>query len=458
VVDYIYSNDGAGTISPLGNNIHDVFNRCLEGKSGLKSVDDYYVKDNDGKDWRDDYQKHGIHSLSFIDEENRLECQSICGGKERMKSEAMMFAEFASIKALEDAKWDPNSIRDRLRTGVCLGNSMVDLDYISVCHDLVNSGKGRKVSPFFVPRILCNMAAGYVAIRFGFRGPNHSVSTACATGSHAIGDAYNFIKNNDADVMLAGGSDTCINPLSLIGFTRARALSTKYEDSPQKASRPFDQDRDGFVMAEGAAILVLEELNHAVERGANIYCELSGYGASCDANHITSGLEDGSGALLSIVGAMAAVEGAAVVDKFQDELWQVNAHATSTPKGDIAELNAIRSSIDLLAKIKNNSNLNSISIPFSGPYITANKSNLGHMIGAAGTIESAIAALSLKHGKIPGILNLDNPEQDEDVRLLKHSIQEPRNSSCDKRRLVLKNSFGFGGTNVSLIFAEYLGK
>ena len=309
------------------------------------------------------------------------------------------------------------------------------------------------------------MAAGYVAIRFGFRGPNHSVSTACATGSHAIGDAYNFIRNQQADVMLAGGSDTCINPLSLIGFTRARALSTKFKECPQKASRPFDQDRDGFVMSEGAAIVVLEELNHAVERGANIYCELIGYGASCDANHITSGLEDGSGALLSIVGALAssgsepdAAQGE--VDKFQDELWQVNAHATSTPKGDIAELNAIRSSIGLLAKIKNDNsnNLNNISIPFSGPYVTANKSNLGHMIGAAGTIESAIAALSLKHGRIPGILNLDNPEQDDDVRLLKHSIHEPRNSSCDKRRLVLKNSFGFGGTNVSLLFAEYLGK
>ena len=328
---------------------------------------------------------------------------------------------------------------------------MVDLDYIASSHNFVTAGKGKKISPYFVPRILCNMAAGHIAIRYGLRGPNHSVSTACSTGSHAIGDAYNFIKNNDADVMLAGGTDTCINPLSIIGFTRARALSTKFKDCPEKSSRPFDVDRDGFVMAEGAAILVLEELNHALERNANIYCELVGYGTSCDANHITAGLEDGTGALIAIMGALSAVQN----DEIEDELWLVNAHATSTPKGDTAEMNAVRSCLKLLKELHVDLN---IKIPPLGPYVTAHKSNLGHMIGAAGAIESALAALCLTHKMIPGILNLDNPEEGigDQVRLLQETINEPK-SNCDKsRRLVLKNSFGFGGTNVSLVFAEYI--
>ena len=311
------------------------------------------------------------------------------------------------------------------------------------------SGKGRKVSPYFVPRILCNMAAGHVAIRYGLRGPNHAVSTACSTGSHAIGDAFNFIRNNDAEVMLAGGSDTCINPLSMVGFTRARALSTKFKDCPEKSSRPFDKDRDGFVMGEGACVLVLEELSHALERGAKIYCELVGYGASCDADHITAGLEDGSGAFLALMGALASVP-----NDQSNLLWLVNAHATSTPRGDAAEMNAIRSCLNSLKEF--HEEWSHIKISENGPFVTAHKSNLGHMIGAAGAIETALAALSLKNSNIPGIANLENPEANigDKVKLLQESFLEPL-TNCDDRRLVLKNSFGFGGTNVSLVLAEY---
>lgn len=354
---------------------------------------------------------------------------------------------------------------------------MVDLDYIASSHNFVtrsdklyfsaciltiyyswsmlfSSGKAKRVSPYFVPRILCNMPAGYVAIRHGFRGPNHTVSTACSTGAHAIGDAYNFIKNGSADVMLAGGTDTCINALSLVGFSRARALSTKFVDDPRKASRPFDKDRDGFVMAEGAAVLVLEDLEHALQRGADIYCEVIGYGASCDADHITAGRPDGSGALLAIMGAFA---NANMIQGSDDELWLVNAHATSTPRGDAAEMNAVRSCLQLL---KTNCDRWNIRVHDEGPFVTAHKSNLGHMIGAAGAIESSLAAISLKKGQIPGILNLENPEEGvgDHVRLVRESIhQDLRTNAADsQRRLVLKNSFGFGGTNVSLIFAEYI--
>ncbi len=297
------------------------------------------------------------------------------------------------------------------------------------------------------------MAAGHVAIRFGFRGPNHAVSTACATGSHAIGDAFHFIRCGQAEVMLAGGTDTCINPLAIVGFMRARALSTKFKDRPQEASRPFDRDRDGFVMSEGAAVLVLEELEHALSRGANILCELVGYGVSCDADHITAGLEDGSGAVLAIINAITGIQ-RLDNQSVQDLLWLVNCHATSTPRGDAAEMNAIRRLLNLIKE----GAIEGIKVDPEGPYVTANKGNVGHMIGASGAIESAFSALSLKTGKIPRICNLKNPEAgiDDDVRLVRETISCDISCEQNERRLVLKNSFGFGGTNVSLVFAEYI--
>ena len=300
------------------------------------------------------------------------------------------------------------------------------------------------------------MAAALIAIQHGFRGPNHTASTACSTGLHAIGDAYNFIRNNAAEVMVAGGTDACITPLSMIGFSRARALSTKFKDSPEKASRPFDVDRDGFVMAEGAAVVILEELEHAKRRSAPIYCEVVGYGASCDADHITAGLSDGSGALLAILNAMGNV---IALPNMTDQIWLVNAHATSTPRGDAAELHALNKFLHLLK-----TDLKEWNVKVGeeeeevGPIVTANKSNLGHMISASGSAETAMTCLSLQTGKVPGILNLHSTTEiggeGVSLRLLKNSLATG-SSAPTCRRLAIKNSFGFGGTNATLILAEY---
>lgn len=329
---------------------------------------------------------------------------------------------------------------------------MVDMEFIGASNDLITSGKARRVSPYFVPRVLSNMPGALIAIKHGFRGPNHSVSTACSTGLHAIGDAYNFIRNNSADVMIAGGTDACITPLSISGFSRARALSTKFKDTPQNASRPFDKDRDGFVMSEGAAVLILEELNHALNRGADIVCEVVGYGASCDADHITAGLADGSGALQSIIGALSNV----IPDRNyeNDQLWLLNAHATSTPRGDMAETNAMRKTVELLKTTLKNWN---IDVPENGPYVTAHKSNIGHMMSAAGSMESTMACQSLKSGLLPAVINLESPEEgiEKDLNIVRETLDLSNTMNGSKRKLVLKNSFGFGGTNASIVFAEF---
>ena len=304
-----------------------------------------------------------------------------------------------------------------------------------------------------MPRVLGNMAGAVIAIKHGLKGPNHSVTTACSTGLHAIGDGYNFIRNNFADVMVTGGTDACITPLAIAGFSRARALSTKFKDSPSSASRPFDSGRDGFVMSEGAGVLVLEELEHAVKRGANIICEVVGYGASCDADHITAGLPDGSGALRAMLGALSNVIS---LNGFQDEIWLINTHATSTPRGDLAETNAVKKAIAMISSSLENWDL---KLPKNGkgPFITAHKSNLGHMMSAAGSVESAISCLSLKTGKIPGTINLTDFDKElpEGLNIVTKSIDESNSVDSSRRRLVIKNSFGFGGTNASIVFGEY---
>lgn len=432
---------GAGTVTPLGGpGLKETFEKVAAGQSGVGRLQDT-TPDESYEDLSPyaDLPSQVAARVPFALKQKAIE---FCNN-DKAFSLAMKYADYAANEAISDAKWNPTLDHDKFRTGVCVGNGMVDLDYIAAAYNLMASGKLKKVSPYFIPRVLANIGAGHIAIRHGFRGPNHAVSTACATGSHAIGDAYNFIANNDADVMLAGGTDTCLNPLSMVGFSRARALSTKYNDCPAKASRPFDRDRDGFVMAEGAGVVVLEELEHALKRQASIYCEVVGYGVSGDADHITAGLKDGSGALLAIRGAFRNLRH---LPNYTDYLWLINAHATSTPRGDCAEMTAVRRF------------LQDCPVRFSpqGPYVTANKSNLGHLIGAAGTVEAAFSAMSLKTNVIPGTLNLDNPEEGigEGVRILDKTITDCRPQGY--RRLVLKNSFGFGGTNVSLVLADYI--
>ena len=289
---------------------------------------------------------------------------------------------------------------------------------------------------------------GQVSLKYGFKGPLHSVSTACATGSHAIGDAFNFIKTNAADVMIAGGTDSSVSPLSVAGFCKARALSFKFNDDPESASRPFDRDRDGFVISEGCGILVLEELEHAVRRNADIYGEVVGYGLSGDAHHITAGREDGDGAL-------KAMEGATKYLMHHPEvtfrLRAVNCHATSTPKGDKAEIMAIKRFVQQDHEARNLSFGDKI-------WLSSNKGNVGHLLGGAGALESIFALKSLESGVIPGTLNAFNLDVDFDMddRMEIASRNQKLTKLDDgSKTIVIKNSFGFGGTNVSLIFAEF---
>eukprot|EP00096_Caligus_rogercresseyi_P012950 TRINITY_DN5612_c0_g1_i1.p1 TRINITY_DN5612_c0_g1~~TRINITY_DN5612_c0_g1_i1.p1 ORF type:complete len:406 (+),score=78.91 TRINITY_DN5612_c0_g1_i1:79-1296(+) len=329
-------------------------------------------------------------------------------------------------EALQNASLDPEALDRKDRFGVTIGMAMSDLSYIGEMAERMNQGKSHKITPYFIPNILPNHA-GSVSIKYGLMGPLHSVSTACATGSHAIGDAYRFIQAGDADIMLAGGVDASLNDLSVIGFSRLRALSTRHNDPT--ASRPFDKDRDGFVMGEGAGILVLEALEHALARRApQIYCEIIGYGLSGDAYHVTASREDGLGSARAIRSALR--------DRDPSKLAYVSAHATSTPLGDKAELKALQS-------------------VFKGQplKVTANKGHIGHLLGAAGAVESGFVAASLLHSTIPPTANIQN--LDENILEGIHIVQEAEFFDASKTPYVLKNSFGFGGYNVSLLFSSF---
>ncbi len=429
---------GLGLVTPLGVGVKSTWRAALDGKAGAGSITQQLDDDVPRKAA---FEKLPSRVAALVPRgdgdpekfdpgwESSAEC--------RMMSLAMKFGLLAAEEATRDAGWEGSRLTDeqRARTGVTVGMCMPDLDYIARCHELVMSGSSKKMGPYFVPRVLPNLVAGHISIAQGFRGPNSSVSTACATGSHAIGDGYRFIQADSADVMLCGGADACVGPLTMAGFCRARALSTKYNDRPELASRPFDKDRDGFVIAEGAGVLVLEEMEHALKRGADIYAEVVGYGASGDASHITAGREDGSGALM-------AMRDAARNHDLTD-LWLVNAHATSTPKGDEAEVKAVKQLIEE-------------SGAASRPFMVSHKGQLGHLLGAAGSVESALAILSLKHGMIPANKNLDTADEgmeDCGLHLVREMVSDREKSGG--KRLVLKNSFGFGGTNVSLLFCDF---
>lgn len=352
---------------------------------------------------------------------------------ERKMARFAQYAMAASEEALEDACWKPTSFEEREATGICLGSGIGNFDEIYDTVVAYDKGGYRKVSPLFVPKLLINLGAGHLSMRYGFMGPNHAVTTACTTGAHSIGDAARFITCGDADVMLAGGAESCIHPLAIGGFARARSLATDFNDAPEKASRPFDADRKGFVVGEGAAMLVLEELEHAKARGARIYAELKGYGCSGDAHHMTAPKENGEGAWMAM---KKALKNASLPPSAVD---YVNAHATSTVVGDAAENAAIKS---LLLGPEGKQNAAEINV-------SSTKGAVGHLLGGAGALESLFTVLAINENVMPPTINLDRLAEGFDCNYAPNQAQERQIT------VALTNSFGFGGTNSSLCFSKH---
>jgi 3-oxoacyl-[acyl-carrier-protein] synthase II len=345
----------------------------------------------------------------------------------RRVDDFILYAVAAADEAVRDSGWHPQTEEDRCRSGVIIGSGIGGLDSIAKTALELHEKGPRRISPFFIPSSLINLASGQVSIRYGLKGPNHSVVTACASGAHAIGDAMRLIQWGDADVMFAGGAEAAVCPLGVAGFVAARAMSTGFNDRPQMASRPYDKDRDGFVMGEGAGILVLEEYEHAKARGAKIYAEVIGYGLSGDAYHITAPASDGDGGFRAMNASLAR----AGVDPSQIDY--INSHGTSTPLGDEIELGAVE---------------RMLGASVSGATMSSTKGAIGHLLGAAGAVEAAFTALAIRDQIAPPTINLDNPSVDTAIDLVAHTA---------KRMVIntaLSNSFGFGGTNASLVFKK----
>ncbi|EQC35249.1 3-oxoacyl-[acyl-carrier-protein] synthase II [Saprolegnia diclina VS20] len=405
---------GLGAVTPLGVGLEATWNRLINGDCGISTLTSF---DTTGLDCTVGGQVPDFDPLEHI---NRREARS-------QDVRFISFAIAAANEAIKDAQWTPASDAAKERAGVAIGAGIGNLQEIVETAALVQQQKYRRVSPFFVPRILINLAAGHVSMMHGLKGPNHACTTACATGSHSIGDAYRFIRNGDADVMVAGGSEASLNPLSMCGFLRAKALATKFNDNPEAASRPFDAQRDGFVMGEGAGVCFLEEYEHAKARGARIYGEIRGYGLSGDAHHLTAPTENGDGAFRAMQSAVAQ-SGL----QFSD-IGYINAHATSTPLGDAAENRAIKRLFGSHAY-----NLS----------VSSTKGAVGHLLGAAGAIEAIFALKAMHESVLPPTLNLHEKIDEFDLDYV------PLEAKARTVNAVLSNSFGFGGTNSSLCFAK----
>ena len=414
---------GLGMVSPLACGVEASWARLLAGASGAGPITSFDCSDLPARIACNITRGDG--SAGTFNPDEWMEPK-----EQRKVDDFIIFAMAAAKQALADANWKPESYEDQIATGVAIGSGIGGLGGIYEASILLKERGPRRLSPFFIPGRLSNLAAGYVSIEHGLKGPNHAVVTACSTGAHSIGDASRMIALGDAKVMVAGGAESAINRLGIAGFCACRALSTDFNDTPEKASRPYDRDRDGFVMGEGAGIVVLEDLEHALERGARIYAEVVGYGMSGDAYHITSPAEDGDGAYRCM---RAALDRAGIS---ASDLDYINAHGTSTPLGDEIELRAAER---LLANAPKK------------PAMSSTKSSTGHLLGAAGSVEAIFSILAIRDQIAPPTINLDNPSVETDLDLVPHVAR--------KRQIdvVLSNSFGFGGTNASLVMRRYTG-
>ncbi len=411
---------GMGLVTPLGVGLERIWRRLLAGESGIAAIQSFDVSDLPAR--IAGQVPIGDTASGLFNAEDWVPAKD-----HRRMDTFIIFAMAAAAQAIEDSGWQPEDEEARERTGVMIGSGIGGLPSINDTALILAERGPRRVSPFFIPASLINLASGNVSIRYGFKGPNHAVVTACSTGAHAIGDAARLIALDDADVMVCGGTEAAICRLGLAGFAAARALSTAYNDDPPRASRPWDQGRDGFVMGEGAGVLVLEEYEHAKTRGAKIYAEIVGYGMSGDAYHLTAPAEDGSGAYRSMRNALRSAR------LTPDRIDYINAHGTSTPLGDEIELGAVKRLFgDHAYKLS----------------MSSTKSAIGHLLGAAGSVEAIFSILALRDGVVPPTLNLENPSPSCDIDLVAQKARE-RNVTY-----ALSNSFGFGGTNASLIFAR----
>ena len=412
---------GIGLLTPLGFGVEKNWQDLIAGKSGLSHIERFDTTHVPCKIAGE--LKHG-EGEGMFNQTDYLPLKEL-----RKMDHFITYGMIAAIAAVEDAGWTPTDQDELDMTGVMIGSGIGGLPTIEEHSITLHNNPGRRISPFFIPSSLINLVSGNLSIKYGFSGPNHSVVTACSTGAHAIGDAARLIQYGDADVMVAGGTEGAICNASIAGFSAAKALSTGFNDTPKEGSRPWDKDRDGFVMGEGAGVVVLEELEHAKKRGAKIYGEIVGYGLTGDAYHITSPHPEGRGGFRAMQMAMKKAQ------LNIDEIDYVNAHGTSTPMGDELELNSVQRLFG--DNVKNMT-------------MSSTKSSIGHLLGAAGSVEAIYSLLAINNNIVPPTLNLDNPPEGTVIDLVAKKAKEK------KVNVALSNSFGFGGTNASLIFKNYV--
>ena len=401
---------GLGTINPLGKNVSTSWNSLINSKSGISKITKFEVDNFPCK-------------IAGLIDDSEINSEIVSKRDQRKIDRFITLGLIAAAEAINDSGFSSTD-ESSIRSGVMVGSGIGGLDTIYKNSSILDNQGIRKISPFFIPSSLINLLSGHISILYNLKGPNSSPVTACATGTHAIGDSFTIIKNNKADLMVCGGAEAAICPLGISGFSAARALCDTFNDQPEKGSRPWDKDRSGFVMGEGAGVLVLEELNHAQKRNAKIYGEVKGYGMSGDAFHITKPSEDGNGGYRAMKMALEESQ------LNPDQIEYVNAHGTSTQVGDMIELSAVE------RLFGNNKNL----------LMSSNKSAIGHLLGAAGAVEAVFSLMSMQKKILPPTLNLENPDTKSNINLIPHmSITKPVKN-------VISNSFGFGGTNASLIF------